>query len=395
MTPRRGPGVHLARRRRPRRHGRARRCAPTRRSPGPPGSSTRRARRSGAGRFPATTARDWTWNGRDAAGAVVADGRYTFRVSGLDRAGNPTIRATDGPRRPDDQVADLGARSSFVPRAGAKRPLHGRPPPAGDGHGGDLPGLDAGPHGSGPAARLAAGHVRLDVERQDGRRGATSSPGTYRVVVDATSSIGALALQPAASRSRRRSRPPAPSRLDRHDRHDRTRQRAVRRARRRPPTRRRRRLGRPADLQRGREHRADVGRHPRGAARRRRSSSSTTARPTARATSPTRWRRPTRASGSAIAPRSRASGAPTSTASASPWPAARRTVVQMDADFSHDPAALPGLVAPIADGDGRPRHRLALHDGRRRSWTGASAGGSSRAAGACSPGSSSVSARTT
>jgi dolichol-phosphate mannosyltransferase len=26
------------------------------------------------------------------------------------------------------------------------------------------------------------------------------------------------------------------------------------------------------------------------------------------------------------------------------------TVVQMDADFSHDPAALPGLVAPIADG---------------------------------------------
>src|SRR4029079_9463143 len=26
------------------------------------------------------------------------------------------------------------------------------------------------------------------------------------------------------------------------------------------------------------------------------------------------------------------------------------TVVQMDADFSHDPAALPGMVAPIADG---------------------------------------------
>jgi len=27
------------------------------------------------------------------------------------------------------------------------------------------------------------------------------------------------------------------------------------------------------------------------------------------------------------------------------------TVVQMDADFSHDPAALPGLIAPIADGE--------------------------------------------
>src|SRR4029079_17380510 len=26
------------------------------------------------------------------------------------------------------------------------------------------------------------------------------------------------------------------------------------------------------------------------------------------------------------------------------------TAVQMDADFSHDPAALPGMVAPIADG---------------------------------------------
>jgi dolichol-phosphate mannosyltransferase len=27
------------------------------------------------------------------------------------------------------------------------------------------------------------------------------------------------------------------------------------------------------------------------------------------------------------------------------------TVVQMDADFSHDPAALPGIVGPVADGD--------------------------------------------
>ena len=39
-------------------------------------------------------------------------------------------------------------------------------------------------------------------------------------------------------------------------------------------------------------------------------------------------------------------------------------VIQMDADFSHDPAVLPGLIAPIADGSGGPRDRLAL----RRRW---------------------------
>ena len=38
-------------------------------------------------------------------------------------------------------------------------------------------------------------------------------------------------------------------------------------------------------------------------------------------------------------------------------------VIQMDADWSHDPAALPVLIAPIVDGPRRPRHRLALHAG--------------------------------
>ncbi len=41
------------------------------------------------------------------------------------------------------------------------------------------------------------------------------------------------------------------------------------------------------------------------------------------------------------------------------------TVVQMDADWSHDPKALPSLIAPIDAGTRRPRHRLALHEGRR------------------------------
>ena len=71
--------------------------------------------------------------------------------------------------------------------------------------------------------------------------------------------------------------------------------------------------------------------------------------------------------------------------------AAPTIVVQMDADFSHDPAVLPALVAPIVGGRGGPRHRLALHARAAASWTGASAGGSSRAAAACSPGSSSAS----
>ena len=77
-------------------------------------------------------------------------------------------------------------------------------------------------------------------------------------------------------------------------------------------------------------------------------------------------RAPTRGSASAIGPRSRGSGGPTSTASALRSPAGPRSSIQMDADWSHDPAALPSLIAPIAGGDGRPRHRVALHGGRRR-----------------------------
>ena len=72
-----------------------------------------------------------------------------------------------------------------------------------------------------------------------------------------------------------------------------------------------------------------------------------------------------------------------------------QAVVQMDADFSHDPAALPAL-----DPAARRRTRRTWSSARAtrraaRSRTGASAGASSRAAGACSRGSSSGSARTT
>ena len=124
------------------------------------------------------------------------------------------------------------------------------------------------------------------------------------------------------------------------------------------------RLGRPADLQRGREPRADRDGHPRLAAgrdrpRRRRRLARRHGRPR-RLASP----RPTRGSASVTGPRSRVSGGPTSMGSASPSPAARARVVQMDADFSHDPA----VAAEPRRADRRrrrgPRHRLALYQGR-------------------------------
>jgi spore germination protein YaaH/flagellar hook assembly protein FlgD len=40
----------------------------------------------------AASSGSWVWDGRDASGRVVPDGRYTLRLWGLDRAGNETIR---------------------------------------------------------------------------------------------------------------------------------------------------------------------------------------------------------------------------------------------------------------------------------------------------------------
>ena len=133
-----------------------------------------------------------------------------------------------------------------------------------------------------------------------------------------------------------------------------------------------RRLGRPADLQRGREPPRRSPRRSSRPCRARRCSSSTTARPTAPADSPTSSRPPTRGSGSATGPPSRASAGPTSTASASRSPAAPTTVVQMDADWSPRPGRrCPALDRADRGGRRRPRHRLALHAGRRRRRLGA------------------------
>ena len=153
--------------------------------------------------------------------------------------------------------------------------------------------------------------------------------------------------------------PPAPRR-GRARPHDRS---PARRAGRDPG--RHRRLGRAPDLQRAREPRGDLGRHPRGApglhaARRRRQLARRHRRPRRPRSPP-----PTRGSGSTTGPASRAWAARTSTGSGSRSAAGAGLVIQMDADWSHDPAALPGLVAPIAGGPGGPRHRVALHERRR------------------------------
>jgi spore germination protein YaaH/flagellar hook assembly protein FlgD len=141
--------------------------------------------------FSATTAGSWVWDGRDAAGRKVADGRYTLRVGGYDRAGNPTLRQAIV--RVDRTIRSLTtSRSSFVPRTGGqdrltvvlRRPARvslaiyqgatlvrriwsGRS-------------LAAGTYGWTWNGKTAAG--------------AFVRPGTYRVVVDATSWIGASQL---------------------------------------------------------------------------------------------------------------------------------------------------------------------------------------------------------
>jgi spore germination protein YaaH/flagellar hook assembly protein FlgD len=59
----------------------------------------------------------WVWNGRDSAGRTVPDSRYTLRVWGLDAAGNSTIR--DMMVRVDRTIRSVTrTRASFIPRSG-------------------------------------------------------------------------------------------------------------------------------------------------------------------------------------------------------------------------------------------------------------------------------------
>ncbi|MFL5778909.1 MAG: glycosyl hydrolase family 18 protein [Chloroflexota bacterium] len=73
-----------------------------------------------------TTVRSWsiaagtsgvyTWDGRDASGALVGDGRYTFRVSGRDAAGNPSSR--DLSVGVDRTITAAGWSGAFFPQDG-------------------------------------------------------------------------------------------------------------------------------------------------------------------------------------------------------------------------------------------------------------------------------------
>ena len=69
-----------------------------------------------AWKFSATDAGSWTWDGTDAAGKPVRDGRYIFKLDGVDLAGNPTTQ--ERPVLVDRTIGSLTwATSSFKPKA--------------------------------------------------------------------------------------------------------------------------------------------------------------------------------------------------------------------------------------------------------------------------------------
>ena len=279
-----------------------------------------------------------------------------FRVDGLDPAGNRTVR--DLPVRVDRTIRSVTwSRAVVRARGPARRTASsfGLSRPA-DRHRRDLPGHDARPHGSGPTAPLAAGTYGWT---WDGRTatGALVKPGTYRVVVDAdqldrrrptsrrtVDRQGAVTgrrpttLAPHDRPTDRRTPPIAPTRraagagvwvvLPTYDEAENIgpiSAAILDGAAGGDPARRRRRLARrhrPPGRRAGRRRPADPRPPSRGQAG-------------PRPGLPRRLRR-------------------------SPSPAAPTTIVQMDADFSHDPAALPAL-------DRADRRR------RRRTWSSARA----------------------
>ena len=131
-----------------------------------------------------------SWSGTDAAGRRVADGTYTFRVTGRDAAGNAATRTT--PVRVDRTLGSVGwASAAFYPNDGDA--------------GGDGPDVvPPGPDGDGQRRRLLADDARpddLDEFGASGRgptrgrgtagnSGAFAGPGTYTLRVIARSGLG-------------------------------------------------------------------------------------------------------------------------------------------------------------------------------------------------------------
>ena len=100
--------------------GRSDRTTLSMRADAPITGSARLLDKNGAGlrrwTFSAATAGSWVWDGRDSAGRTVVDGRYTFRVWGLDRAGNQSLR--DRTVLVDRTIRSvIWSRSSFIPKA--------------------------------------------------------------------------------------------------------------------------------------------------------------------------------------------------------------------------------------------------------------------------------------
>src|SRR4029077_9390615 len=129
-----------------------------------------------------------TWSGRTAAGASVPDGRYTYRVIGLDPAGNATSR--DLAVNVDRTIASVAwSNASFDPRAGQKSQLSFRL---------IRPATVTVAIYAGTAlvrrvyttASLGAGTYRWTWDGKNAN-GVTVRPGTYSVSVHATSAIGA------------------------------------------------------------------------------------------------------------------------------------------------------------------------------------------------------------
>jgi len=68
-------------------------------------------------KFGAATTGSWTWDGKDAAGKIVRDGTYAFRLDGVDPAGNGTVQQL--PVLVDRTIGSLSwATASFKPKAG-------------------------------------------------------------------------------------------------------------------------------------------------------------------------------------------------------------------------------------------------------------------------------------
>jgi flagellar hook assembly protein FlgD len=100
--------------------GRSDRTTLSMRADAPITGSARLLDKNGAGirrwAFSNATAGSWVWDGRDSSGRTVADGRYTFRIWGLDRAGNQSVR--DLTVLVDRTIRSLTwSRTSFIPKA--------------------------------------------------------------------------------------------------------------------------------------------------------------------------------------------------------------------------------------------------------------------------------------